>query len=149
MHCLFCFVMDTRVIGFRLVREGSSAYRRRQYLICNERFTTFGVAELVIFRVVRGNDVRELLSENRLRGEMLKALRKRPVSADDVEMTANHIRTRLCGTGEHEVAGEMIGNLVMEQLRKLDRVAYIRLASVCRSLEDTREFDEEIARLRN
>ena len=136
MHCPFCFAVDTKVIDSRLVGEGSSVRRRRQCLVCNERFTTFEVAELVMPRVV-------------LRSGMLKALEKRPVSADDVEMAVNHIKTHLRGTGEREVASKMIGNLVMEQLKKLDKVAYIRFASVYRSFEDIKEFGEEIARLQD
>lgn len=148
MHCPFCFAVDTKVIDSRLV-EGSSVRRRRQCLVCNERFTTFEVAELVMPRVVKSNDVREPFNEDKLRSGMLKALEKRPVSADDVEMAVNHIKTHLRGTGEREVASKMIGNLVMEQLKKLDKVAYIRFASVYRSFEDIKEFGEEIARLQD
>ena len=120
MHCPFCFAVDTKVIDSRLVGEGSSVRRRRQCLVCNERFTTFEVAELVMPRVV---------------------------SSDDVEMAINHIKSQLRATGEREVPSKMIGNLVMEQLKKLDKVAYIRFASVYRSFEDIKEFGEEIARL--
>ena len=165
MHCPFCFAVDTKVIDSRLVGEGSSVRRRRQCLVCNERFTTFEVAELVMPRVVKSNDVREPFNEDKLRSGMLKALEKRPVSADDVEMAVNHIKTHLRGTGEREeaskiksylrglgereVPSKMIGNLVMEQLKKLDKVAYIRFASVYRSFEDIKEFGEEIARLQD
>ena len=146
MHCPFCFAVDTKVIDSRLVGEGSSVRRRRQCLVCNERFTTFEVAELVMPRVVKSNDVREPFNEDKLRSGMLKALEKRPVSADDVEMA---LKTHLRGTGEREVPSKMIGNLVMEQLKKLDKVAYIRFASVYRSFEDIKEFGEEIARLQD
>jgi len=144
MHCPFCSAVDTKVIDSRLVGEGSSVRRRRQCLVCNERFTTFEVAELVMPRVVKSNDVREPFNE-----EKLKALEKRPVSADDVEMALNHIKSYLRGLGEREVPSKMIGNLVMEQLKKLDKVAYIRFASVYRSFEDIKEFGEEIARLQD
>jgi transcriptional repressor NrdR len=93
MHCPFCFAVDTKVIDSRLVGEGSSVRRRRQCLVCNERFTTFEVAELVMPRVVKSNDVREPFNEDKLRSGMLKALEKRPVSADDVEMALNHIKS--------------------------------------------------------
>ena len=132
MHCPFCFAVDTKVIDSRLVGEGSSVRRRRQCLVCNERFTTFEVAELVMPRVVKSNDVREPFNEE---------------SSDDVEMAINHIKSQLRATGEREVPSKMIGNLVMEQLKKLDKVAYIRFASVYRSFEDIKEFGEEIARL--
>ncbi len=156
MHCPFCFAVDTKVIDSRLVGEGSSVRRRRQCLVCNERFTTFEVAELVMPRVVKSNDVREPFNEEKLRSGMLRALEKRPVSSDDVEMAINHIKSQLRATGEREVPSKMIGNLVMEQLignlvmeqlKKLDKVAYIRFASVYRSFEDIKEFGEEIARL--
>jgi transcriptional repressor NrdR len=147
MHCPFCSAVDTKVIDSRLVGEGSSVRRRRQCLVCNERFTTFEVAELVMPRVVKSNDVREPFNEEKLRSGMLKALEKRPVSADDVETALNHIKSYLRGLGE--VPSKMIGNLVMEQLKKLDKVAYIRFASVYRSFEDIKEFGEEIARLQD
>lgn len=81
MHCPFCFAVDTKVIDSRLVGEGSSVRRRRQCLVCNERFTTFEVAELVMPRVVKSNDVREPFNEEKLRSGMLRALEKRPVSS--------------------------------------------------------------------
>lgn len=145
MHCPFCFAVDTKVIDSRLVGEGSSVRRRRQCLVCNERFTTFEVAELVMPRVVKSNDVREPFNEEKLRSGMLRALEKRPVSSDDVEMAINHIKSQLRATGEREVPSKMIGNLVMEQLKKLDKVAYIRFASVYRSFEDIKEFGEDRA----
>lgn len=117
MHCPFCFAVDTKVIDSRLVGEGSSVRRRRQCLVCNERFTTFEVAELVMPRVIKSNDVREPFNEDKLRSGMLRALEKRPVSADDVEMALNHIKSQLRATGEREVPSKMIGNLVMEQLK--------------------------------
>lgn len=149
MHCPFCSAVDTKVIDSRLVSEGSSVRRRRQCLVCHERFTTFEVAELVMPRVVKSNDVREPFNEDKLRRGMLKALEKRPVSADDVEMSITHIKTCLRGTGEREISSKMVGNLVMEQLKKLDKVAYIRFASVYRSFTDIKEFGEEIARLQD
>ena len=149
MHCPFCFAVDTKVIDSRLVGEGSSVRRRRQCLVCNERFTTFEVAELVMPRVVKSNDVREPFNEDKLRSGMLKALEKRPVSADDVEMAVNPIQTHPRGTGEPEVASQIIRNLVMEPPKKLEKVAYIRFASVYRSFEDIKEFGEEIARLQD
>lgn len=148
MHCPFCFAVDTKVIDSRLVGEGSSVRRRRQCLVCNERFTTFEVAELVMPRVVKSNDVREPFNEDKLRSGMLRALEKRPVSSDDVEMALNHIKSQLRATGEREVPSKMIGN-GDGAVEKLDKVAYIRFASVYRSFEDIKEFGEEIARLQD
>ena len=149
MHCPFCFAVDTKVIDSRLVGEGSSVRRRRQCLVCNERFTTFEVAELVMPRVVKSNDVREPFNEDKLRSGMLKALEKRPVSADDVEMAVNHIKTHLRGTGEREVASKMIGNLVMEQLKKLDKVAYIASRRSIAASKISKNSAKKIARLQD
>ncbi|WP_075180450.1 transcriptional regulator NrdR [Pantoea sp. 1.19] len=147
MHCPFCSAVDTKVIDSRLVGEGASVRRRRQCLLCHERFTTFEVAELVMPRVVKSNDVREPFNEDKLAGGLMKALEKRPVNSDDVANAVNHIKSQLRATGEREVPSKLIGNLVMDALKKLDKVAYIRFASVYRSFEDVREFGEEIARL--
>ena len=149
MHCPFCSAVDTKVIDSRLVADGTQVRRRRQCLECNERFTTFEVAELVMPRVIKSNDIREPFNEDKLRIGMLRALEKRPVSADDVEKAISHIKSRLRATGEREVPAKLVGNLVMDALKQLDKVAYIRFASVYRSFEDIREFGEEIARLQD
>lgn len=149
MHCPFCSAVDTKVIDSRLVADGTQVRRRRQCLECNERFTTFEVAELVMPRVIKSNDIREPFNEDKLRNGMLRALEKRPVSADDVEKAISHIKSHLRATGEREVPAKLVGNLVMDALKQLDKVAYIRFASVYRSFEDIREFGEEIARLQD
>lgn len=149
MHCPFCGAVDTKVIDSRLVGDGSQVRRRRQCLVCHERFTTFEVAELVIPRVVKSDEIREPFDEEKLRRGMLKALEKRPVSSDDVEAAISHIKSQLRATGEREIPSKEIGNFVMEQLKKLDKVAYIRFASVYRSFEDIRDFGEEIAKLQD
>lgn len=149
MHCPFCSAVDTKVIDSRLVGEGASVRRRRQCLDCHERFTTFEMAELVMPRVVKSNDIREPFDEIKLTNGLMKALEKRPVNSDDMENAIGHVKTQLRATGEREIPSKMIGNLVMEELKKLDKVAYIRFASVYRSFEDIREFGEEIARLQD
>ena len=147
MHCPFCGANDTKVIDSRLVADGHQVRRRRQCLACNERYTTFETAELVMPRVVKTNGNRDPFNEEKLRGGIQRALEKRPVSTDDIERAINSIKSCLPATGEREVPSEMIGNLVMEALKELDKVAYIRFASVYRSFEDIREFGEEIAKL--
>lgn len=149
MHCPFCGAVDTKVIDSRLVGDGSQVRRRRQCLVCHERFTTFEVAELVMPRVVKSDEIREPFDEEKLRKGMLKALEKRPVSSDDVEAAISQIKSQLRATGEREIPSKEIGNFVMEQLKKLDKVAYIRFASVYRSFEDIRDFGEEIAKLQD
>nr|WP_282551914.1 transcriptional regulator NrdR [Providencia rustigianii] len=149
MHCPFCSAVDTKVIDSRLVGEGSQVRRRRQCLVCHERFTTFEVAELVMPRVIKSDEVREPFDEEKLNRGMLKALEKRPVSSDAIEQAIISIKSHLRATGEREVPSKLIGNLVMDELKKLDKVAYIRFASVYRSFEDIREFGEEIAKLQD
>ncbi len=149
MHCPFCSENETKVIDSRLVADGHQVRRRRQCLTCSERFTTFETAELVMPRVIKSNGNREPFDEDKMSGGMRRALEKRPVSADAIELAISTIKSTLRATGEREVPSELIGNLVMEQLRELDKVAYIRFASVYRSFEDIREFGEEIAKLEN
>ncbi|MDA0146825.1 transcriptional regulator NrdR [Vibrio sp. LaRot3] len=147
MHCPFCSENDTKVIDSRLVADGHQVRRRRQCLACSERFTTFETAELVMPRVIKSNGNREPFNEDKMVGGLQRALEKRPVAADSVELAISMIKSQLRATGEREVPSEMIGNLVMDQLKELDKVAYIRFASVYRSFEDIREFGEEIAKL--
>ncbi|MGF1752854.1 transcriptional regulator NrdR [Vibrio makurazakiensis] len=147
MHCPFCSENDTKVIDSRLVADGHQVRRRRQCLACSERFTTFESAELVMPKVIKSNGNREPFNEEKMVGGLQRALEKRPVSADSIELSISTIKSQLRATGEREVPTEMIGNLVMDQLKELDKVAYIRFASVYRSFEDIREFGEEIAKL--
>ena len=147
MHCPFCNADDTKVIDSRLVAEWHQVRRRRECLECRERFTTFESAELVMPRVVKSNGSREPFNEDKLRGGIQRALEKRPVSMEAVEQSINRIKSQMRATGEREVDAKFIGNLVMEELKGLDKVAYIRFASVYRSFTDIREFGEEIARL--
>ncbi|MDF4995569.1 transcriptional regulator NrdR, partial [Vibrio parahaemolyticus] len=135
MHCPFCSENDTKVIDARLVADGHQVRRRRQCLACSERFTTFESAELVMPKVIKSNGNREPFDEDKMVGGIQRALEKRPVSADSIELAISMIKSQLRATGEREVPSEMIGNLVMDQLKELDKVAYIRFASVYRSFE--------------
>ncbi|WP_108649811.1 transcriptional regulator NrdR [Dongshaea marina] len=147
MHCPFCHAHDTKVIDSRLVADGHQVRRRRECLHCHERFTTFETAELVMPKVVKSNGNREPFHEEKLRSGIQRALEKRPVSADDIEQGLNRIMSALRATGEREVESSYVGNLVMEELKQLDKVAYVRFASVYRSFKDLREFEQEIAKL--
>lgn len=147
MYCPFCSTDDTKVIDSRLVSAGHQVRRRRECLGCHERFTTFESAELVMPRIVKRDGSRETFTEAKMSNGLLRALEKRPVSTEQVELSINIIKSQLRATGEREVPSKMLGNLIMEQLKELDKVAYVRFASVYRSFEDIREFGEEIARL--
>jgi transcriptional repressor NrdR len=147
MHCPFCATDDTKVIDSRLVAEGDQVRRRRECLSCKERFTTYEVAELVMPRVIKQNGDREPFNEDKLRAGFERATRKRPVSAEDIEGVINQIKSSLRATGEREVKSRVLGEHVMEQLKRLDQVAYVRYASVYRSFQDISEFRDEIERL--
>ena len=148
MHCPFCGHGETRVNDSRLAGEGRQIRRRRECLACGERFTTFETAELVMPQVVKSDGTREPFDEGKLRGGMQKALEKRPVPADAVDVASARICHVLRSLGEREVAARRIGELVMEELRHLDEVAYVRFASVYRSFADVDAFREEIEHLR-
>jgi transcriptional repressor NrdR len=147
MHCPFCQADDTKVIDSRLVAEGGQVRRRRECLSCHERFTTYEIAELLLPRVIKQDGTREPFDEDKLRAGFLRALEKRPVSSEDIERAINRIKHVLQATGEREVPARIIGEAVMEQLRNLDEVAYVRFASVYRRFKDLNEFREEIDRL--
>jgi len=147
MYCPFCSEQDTKVIDSRLVADGDHVRRRRECLVCHERFTTFEMAELVMPRVVKRDGSREPFNEDKLRAGMLRALEKRPVGTERIEKCISRIKSSLRATGERELSSEFVGNLIMDALKELDKVAYVRFASVYRSFEDIREFGEEIARL--
>jgi transcriptional repressor NrdR len=149
MHCPFCGHEETRVIDSRLAGEGRQVRRRRECASCTERFTTFESAELVMPRIVKSDGRRAPFDEDKLRTGVLRALQKRPVDTERVEATLQAIIHRLQTAGEREVRSRELGDWVMEALRELDEVAYVRFASVYRSFADVEEFQEEIARLRN
>ena len=147
MFCPFCSAQETKVIDSRLVAEGHQVRRRRECAMCHERFTTFESAELVMPRVIKRDGSREPFNEDKLRAGLQRALEKRPVSTEQIEEVVNVIKSQLRATGEREISSHLIGECIMESLKKLDKVAYVRFASVYRSFEDIREFGEEIARL--
>lgn len=147
MRCPFCSHDDTKVIDSRLVAEGGQVRRRRECTQCSERFTTYETAELLMPRVIKGNGNREPFDGEKLRAGILRALEKRPVSVEKVEAAISQIEHDLQATGEREVKSRVVGELVMEQLRDLDQVAFVRFASVYRDFQDLNEFRQEIDRL--
>ena len=149
MHCPFCAHPETKVNDSRLAAEGAQIRRRRECLECGERFTTFETAELVMPLVVKSDQRRVPFDEAKLRYGMLKSLEKRPVSRESIEEAVGHITRKLRGLGEREVTSRQIGEIVMEELHRLDEVAYVRYASVYRQFQDVEAFREEIDRLRH
>ncbi len=149
MRCPFCSCMDTRVIDSRLVGEGDQIRRRRECSECSERFTSYETAELNYPRIVKSDGRREPFNEDKLRNGILRALEKRPVEMDKIEVAVSHIKHKFRTQGDREIDSRTVGDWVMEQLRALDQVAYVRFASVYHSFEDVRAFLDEIERLEN
>lgn len=149
MHCPFCNHEDTKVIDSRLAGEGAQVRRRRECEKCGERFTTFETAELVMPRIIKSNGTREPFDEHKLRAGMMRALEKRPVSTEAIEAAISRITHKLQVTGERELRSLLVGERVMDELKVLDEVAYVRFASVYRSFQDVNEFREEIQRLQD
>jgi transcriptional repressor NrdR len=147
MRCPFCGADDSKVIDSRLSAEAYSIRRRRLCTDCNERFTTYETAELILPRLIKRDESRALFDENKLRASFLRALEKRPVSIDAVDSAVKGIIHQLRSTGEREVPSRLVGDWVMDALHKLDEVAYVRFASVYRSFQDVNAFREEIERM--
>ncbi len=147
MRCPFCGAQDTKVIDSRLFGEGDQVRRRRECTVCKERVTTYESAELNLPRVVKQDGSRVPFDGRKLSSGMLRALEKRPVETEQMDAALDRIRRRLLASGEREVPSRQIGEWVMDELRSLDQVAYVRFASVYRSFEDVNAFREEIERL--
>ncbi len=144
MRCPFCGATDTKVVDSRLSGDNDQVRRRRSCLECEERFTTYETAEVSLPRVVKARGNREPFSEAKLQAGFQKALEKRPVSVQSIDDAVARIKHRALVAGERELAALQIGEWVMEELSKLDHVAYIRFASVYRSFEDVAAFREVI-----
>jgi len=149
VYCPFCGHVETKVNDSRLAGEGRQIRRRRECLSCGERFTTFETAELLMPVVVKADSVREAYDEAKVRAGMEKALEKRPVAREAIDEAVSRITHKVRILGDREVPSRVIGELVMEELRQLDEVAYVRFASVYRQFQDIEAFHEEIKRLRS
>lgn len=147
MHCPFCNHPETKVNDTRLAADGAQVRRRRECLMCTERFTTFETAELVMPQVIKNDQSREPYQAVKLRVGMMSALQKRPVSQEAMDAAINKIEMKLRNLGEREVTSRAIGELVMLELRSLDEVAYVRFASIYRSFEGVGDFKTEINRM--
>lgn len=149
MHCPFCNATDTRVIDSRLAADGYQVRRRRECPACEERFTTFEAAELVMPYVLKQDGTRDPFDEHKLRRGIERALYKRPVPAETIETAIDRIVHRLRTLGEREVPSRQIGDMCMEELSGLDQIAYVRFASVYRQFEDVNALRDEIERLQD
>jgi transcriptional repressor NrdR len=147
VHCPFCQHEDTRVIDSREAEDGATIRRRRECAKCGERFNTFETAEIKLPAIVKSDGRREPFDERKLRNGVERALQKRPVAADAVDNVVRSIVHQLRAANEREVTSRMVGEWVMDELKRLDQVAYVRFASVYRRFEDVQAFREEIERL--
>ncbi|MBE8189949.1 MAG: transcriptional repressor NrdR [Candidatus Thioglobus sp.] len=149
MRCPFCQSDDTKVLDTRLLDDGSQVRRRRECTACSERYSTRETVDLNVPRLIKRDDSRESFAEAKLRSGLLKALEKRPVKTAKIETSVQRIVHKLMTQSEREVPSAKIGEWVMEELKSLDEVAYIRFASVYRQFQDIEAFKNEIDKLMN
>ena len=147
MRCPFCSYQDTRVVDSRIADAGDQVRRRRECAGCKERFTTYEAADFNYPRVVKSDGRREQFDEEKLRSGIVRALEKRPVAMDQVEIAISRIKHKLRSLGEREVQSRKVGDWAMQELKVIDQVAYLRFASVYQSFADVRTFLDEIEKL--
>jgi transcriptional repressor NrdR len=140
MKCPFCGAPDTQVVDSRASEEGDSIRRRRRCGSCDKRFTTYETVELRMPSIVKANGIREEFDTDKLRTGFVRALHKRPVPTEYVDGAIERITQKLLALGEREIASRRIGEMVMRELYRLDKVAYIRFASVYKDFQDPEDF---------
>jgi len=144
MRCPFCGQQDGRVVDSRTSKEGDSIRRRRECLNCSKRFTTYERIEEVAQMVIKKDGRREPFDRWKMKSGILKAIQKRPISMDQVDAMVDDIERALFGGSDHEVPSQDIGEAIMDRLKRLDEVAYVRFASVYRQFKDLNEFMSEL-----
>ena len=147
MRCLFCGHMESKVIDSRSTEEGNTIRRRRECLECGKRFTTYEKIETIPMIVIKKGGIRETFDREKVLNGILRACEKRPVSLSDIEMVIDDIESKLYNMLEREVTSEKIGEMVMERLKDLDDIAYVRFASVYRQFKDINSFMDELAKI--
>jgi len=147
MKCPYCAHQEDRVIDSRPTDDSATIRRRRECAKCLKRFTTYERVEISPLIVIKKDNTREVFDRQKIRGGLIKACEKRPVSADTLEKLFDELESQLSNTLEREVTSKMIGELLMEKLKKLDQIAYVRFASVYREFEDVSTFMEEIRKM--
>jgi transcriptional repressor NrdR len=144
VKCPFCGDENTQVVDTRENDDGDTVRRRRRCAACDKRFTTYERVELQLPQVVKKNGSRTEYQRDKLKASMMLALRKRPVTTESIDGALDRIEEKLVQSAEREVASDRIGELVMRELKKLDKIAYIRFASVYRNFEDVDAFSDVI-----
>ena len=149
MYCPFCGDQETKVVDSRLAGDGYQIRRRRECTGCAERFTTFESAEFVLPKLVKTDESRESFDEAKLRSGILKATEKRPISSEAIEELISRVIRKVQKMGEREIQSRLLGEIVIEELREIDEIAFVRYASVYRRFQDVEEFEKEIESLRD
>lgn len=149
MKCPFCGHIEDKVIDSRLAQEGNATRRRRECLECEKRFTTYEHIESSLPDVIKKDGTRELFDRNKILKGLLVACEKRPVKREDIESAVERVSIDCTGSGEREIESAAIGEALMEELKGLDEVAYVRFASVYREFRDIDEFMKEMKELKD
>ncbi len=149
MRCMFCGCEDSKVIDSRHTEDGKSIRRRRECTGCGRRFTTFETIETVPFLVIKRDGTRQSYDKSKVKNGIIRACEKRPVSMAQIDVIVNNIEKSLYNSLEQEISSQKIGDLVMNELKELDEVAYIRFAAVYRQFKDSATFFEEMSKIFN
>lgn len=147
MKCPFCNHSDTKVIDSRGQDDNSVIRRRRLCEKCEKRFTTYERIDMIPITVIKRDGTREIFDKSKLLGGIMKSCNKRPVTAKQIGLLVDDIENNLIGSGEREVNSKAIGNMVMDRLKELDEVAYVRFASVYRQFKDINTFIDELEKM--
>lgn len=147
MKCPYCNHPDTRVIDSRPADDGSSIRRRRSCDVCGKRFTTYEKVETIPMIVIKKDSTREQYRRDKIENGVLRACYKRPVSAEDIQVAVDRIETKIFSMEAKEIPSSQIGEIVMEELKGLDEVAYVRFASVYREFKDVNTFMDELKKI--
>ena len=149
MRCPFCGATDSKVIDSRPTDDGSKIRRRRECIQCQKRFTTFEAIETIPLSVIKKDNTREQFSRDKILRGLMRACEKRPVSIEDMERVADDIESTIANSLQKEITTDFIGDLVMESLKELDDVAYVRFASVHRQFKDINSLYDEVLKILN
>lgn len=149
MHCLKCGCEESKVVDSRMVEESNSIRRRRECINCKNRFTTYERIEFTPIMVIKKNGVRQQFDRNKIISGMIKSCEKRPVSTQTIEKAVDEIESELNNNMIKEIESSKIGDMVIDKLKELDEIAYVRFASVYRQFKDINEFKKEINKLQN
>ncbi len=149
MKCMYCGCEDSKVIDSRSTDDGRSIRRRRECINCGKRFTTFETIETVPFLVIKRDGTRQIYDRSKIKNGVLRSCEKRPISMAQIDKLVDNVEKMLYNSLEEEITSQKIGDLVMEQLKELDDVAYIRFAAVYRQFKDSATFFEEMSKIFN